>query len=97
MNVAKLTKQLDFLSTQMYIFGRLRECLTTMGSVRERERFISLSISGGAEAVRAINGALVSAHRPPICRNALRNVSPLWNTTELDEQIAPSYINIRFL
>ena len=64
---AKLTKQLDFLSMQMYIFGRLRECLTTMGSVRERERFISLSISGGAEAVRAMKGALVSARRPPIC------------------------------
>ena len=65
-SVVKLTKQLDFLSMQMYIFGRLRECLTTMGSVRERERFISLSISGGAEAVRAMKGALVSARRLPI-------------------------------
>ena len=48
---------------QMYIFGWLREWLITMGSVR----VISLSISGGAEAVRAMKGALVSAHRPPIC------------------------------
>ena len=85
----KLTKQLNFLSMQMYIFGRLREWLITMGSVG----VISLSISGGAEAVRAMKGALVSARRPPICWNALRKVSPLYKTSEMDVPIACSYIN----
>ena len=61
--------------------------------VSERESYFS----GGAEAVRAINGGLISAHRPPICRNALRKVSFLWNTIEIDEKNAPSYINISFL
>ena len=64
-----------------------------MGSVR----VISLSISGGAEAVRAMKGALVSAHRPPICWNALRKVSPLFKTAEIDVQIAYTYINTGIL
>lgn len=44
----------------MYMFGRLRSCLTTIGSVRERDTFISVSVWGGAEAVTAIKGALLT-------------------------------------
>ena len=35
------------------------------------------SMVGGADAVRVINGHLVSARRPPILPNAFRNSVPL--------------------
>ena len=40
-----------------------------------------LSIVGGADAVRAIHGHLVSARKPPILPNAFRNSVPLYPFT----------------
>ena len=40
--------------------------------------FTSASMLGGAEAVNAINGALVRALNPPSCVNAVLNFSPLF-------------------
>ena len=61
------------------MLGRLSCCLTTMGWIRTKELTISLSNAGGADAVRAMMGALVTARNPPSFQKAVRNFGPLQN------------------
>ena len=48
------------------MFGRSRLCITITGLVRARDFVMRVMVAGGAEAVRAMNGALDRDLRPPI-------------------------------
>ena len=71
------------------MFGRLRPSWTVTGWWSKREVVISCIITGGAVAVSAINGALVSAVRLP----SLWNLSP-WkqNTQPSQTPLVKKYI-----
>ena len=57
---------------------RLSGRLINMGFVKDRSDVTSCSVAGEAEAVSVITGALVSALKPPILWNVLRNDFPLY-------------------
>ena len=63
-----------------YILGLSNSCVTTRGVFRCRELEMCASICGGADAVRAMNGALVKARKPPSFENAVRKSFPLQQT-----------------
>ena len=77
----KLTVIDTFFPTEIHTLGQLSCCLTTIGWIRAKELTISLSNAGGADAVRAMMGALVMACNPPSFRKAVRNFGPLQNNT----------------
>ena len=59
------------------MLGRSSGRLTVTQLVSSKDSFISCSTHGGAEAVNAIKGAVVSALSPPSCLNAVLKCSPL--------------------
>lgn len=63
----------------MYMFALSSDWLTTTGSYICRELSITASTSGGADAVRAIKGALVKARKPPSLEKHFRKSHPLRN------------------
>ena len=65
------------LLDEKYMFLLLSGWLTTTGSLKWRELHIAASISGGAEAVNAMKGALVNALSPPSLENDTRKSLPL--------------------
>lgn len=50
---------------------------TITGSLKNRDEIISDCTSGGADAVRAMNGASMSARNPPTSLNAFLKSVPL--------------------
>ena len=60
----------------MYMFALSSDWLTTTGSYICRELSITASTSGGADAVRAIKGALVKARKPPSLEKTFSEVTP---------------------
>lgn len=65
------------LDIDIKIFGLSRLCETNTGDLRCSDVMISLVISGGADAERAIKGTPAIARNPPILRNAVRKSAPL--------------------
>lgn len=51
--------------------------MTSCGCSSESDLLMYSMVLWGAEAVRAMNGALVKDRRPPIVSNAFRNLGPL--------------------
>ena len=59
------------------MLGRFRDCSTVTGRYRQRELTISFTNAGGADAVSAMNGALLKALRFPRLLKAFRKFGPL--------------------
>lgn len=59
------------------MLGRSSPCKIFTGAFKCRDPSIANAIDGGAEADNAINGALVSALRPPIRSNEVLKSEPL--------------------
>ena len=55
------------IPTERNIFSRLRLRNTSVGEIRHREDVISVIVAAGADAVRAMNGALVRLRKLPSC------------------------------
>lgn len=53
--------------------------MTSCGCSSEKDLLMYYMLLWGAEAVRAMNEALVSDRRPPILSNAFQNLGPLQN------------------
>ena len=68
-----LTSTDDFFPTDRLMFGLLRVCMIVTGEIRHRDSCMHVMVAGGADAVRAMNGALVRDLIPPIQSYALRN------------------------
>ena len=64
--INQLTLMAHFFLRDIKIFGRFNGSITVKGSHKDRDAEMDLIVSGGAEAVRAINGALVSERKPPM-------------------------------
>ena len=75
--VITLTVTAVFSPTDRHMLGRSRLCLMVVGFIRERELCIRIMVAGGADAVSAMNGALVSDLISPILSYAFRNLGPL--------------------
>ena len=72
-----LTFKPTLLHDDMYMFGLSSACWITVGSLKHKELSIVSLMLGGAEAVKAITGALVRARKPPSLENNLRKSLPL--------------------
>ncbi len=75
--IQTLTLSERFLVEHWNMFGLSNGSLITTGCLSSRVVMISVSISGGAEAVRATKGADLRARSPPRLWNARRKLSPL--------------------
>lgn len=59
------------------MLGRFKDCSIIAGCLIESEVTISFTNAGGADAVSAMNGALLKALRLPILLKASRKLEPL--------------------
>ena len=77
MAVVQLTSTPTLLLADIYMFGLFSGWLTNTGSCICRELSISASTCGGADAVRAMNGAFDKARNSPSLEKDSRKPLPL--------------------
>ena len=72
-----LTRKPLLMDAEKYMFGRFSEHDTTSGLTSCRDWQMNSWVSGDAVAVKAINGALVTARSPPSFVKAVLKSLPL--------------------